>query len=238
VSAGGSQTNLGDMRAIARIYWRDGTYKTIPVQPETVTKDVCEMMIRKSKVAAYEALFTLYEKNTATGTDRVLQPQENIYGWVLKYGQSGKTHQLVCDLNTITKETILGGKSTTGAVQAHKPQAEKSTVDPVNFTKKPSYTPPQPKKEEKYETFDPYYDEHREEDDGAAVEREDLEYYYDDNDDELYPMEDDTSLKKMIEEMMKLKEQLVEEQEGITELEREEERFEYLIAKLAKQSDE
>jgi hypothetical protein len=170
-------------RFIARVHWRDGTYRTVPVTPGITAKEVCELVTKKTKIALFENLFYMYEK-FANGEERILDHKTDVYDLILKWGPTSD-NQLVCDLNLDTKNTVKNKMQ--GSLGA-------SYLD---------------------DAYDSKY---------GSLDFDDLGQY---------PTEDDKGLEMMIQEMVKLKNQLKEEDEMLRALEVEEQQVDMLIARLA-----
>jgi len=179
-----------DRKMLTRVYWRDGTYHTVPVTPGTTAKEVCEFSTKKTKVAIFENLFCLYEC-LADGPERILDAKTNVYELLSAWGEESENH-LVCDLNLGTKNTVKTQLRKTMAV------SNRNTDDSFG---------------ESGSDYDDDFDQ------------------LDDLDSE--PSEEDESIAMMIQEMIKLKHQLQEEDEMIERLAVEEQEVDLLISRLA-----
>jgi len=179
-----------ERKMLTRVYWRDGTYHTVPVTPAITAKQVCEFCTKKTKVAIFENLFCLYECQP-DGSEQILDQKTNIHELLSGWGEDSENH-LVCDLNLGTKNTVKSQLRKTLAVNAKDSYDSESELDLDN-------------------------------DDFGQL----------DNLDEMEPTEEDESIAMMIQEMIKLKHQLQEEDEMIERLAVEEQEVDLLISRLA-----
>jgi len=170
-------------RFIARVHWRDGTYRTVPVTPGITAKEICELVTKKTKIALFENLFYLYEK-FASGEERILDHKTDVYDLISKWG-SASDNQLICDLNLDTKNTVKNKMQEGSIGQSYLDDAYDSKYGSLDFDYLQGST------------------------------------------------EEDKGLEMMIQEMVKLKNQLKEEDEMLRALEVEEQQVDMLIARLA-----
>jgi len=205
--------NSKERKVLARVYWRDGTYHTVPVAPGITAKEVCEAATKKTKVAIFENLFRLYEC-FADGTENILLHATNVYDLLMAWGEDSENH-LVCDLGIDAKNTVKSQLRKTMAADRR-----------ATAALRPRGTPDRDTIDLDAEDFD--FDAEL-----ARLDRFGEEENKFDSDDELEDSEENKSIEKMIQEMIKLKRQLQEEDEQIEQLSREEQQVDLLISRLA-----
>jgi len=95
-----------DESVVTKIFWRDGSYKSIRVSPLMNTLDVCEVMARNTKMEGFHRHLSLYERNGSDttlykATERYIDHKELILPMILRWDllpSFSKENSLICAL--------------------------------------------------------------------------------------------------------------------------------------------